>query len=198
MTDVSKRTGPLVIAAIIVLALALPHSRSLLEGQLVTHVLVQMPLLAVSGWLVGQAWWSSLEVRLRCWNAGGVPGLLAVMFVVLFWMLPRSVDGAVEQAHLEIAKFISLPLAGGLLAVSFSCAALLLRAAIKANVISMCLVLAWMYRATPVRLCTNYLASDQQHLGAAFALWGAALSIVWGTSLMFGSPPRKPVSDSVT
>jgi hypothetical protein len=170
--------------------MALPRSRSLLEGRLVAHVLIQMPFLVLPGWLVGQAWSSNLECRLRPWNAGGVPGLLAVMFVALFWMLPRSVDGAIEQAHLEIAKFISLPLAGGLLALSFSRAPLLLRGAVKANAISMCLVLAWVYHAAPVRLCTSYLASDQQHLGTAFALSAAALSVVWGTPLMLGFSRR--------
>jgi hypothetical protein len=161
VTDVRTRIGALVIAAIIVLVLVLPRSRSVLEGRLVTHVLIQMPLLVLSGWLVGHVWSMGLELWMRCWNAGGVPGLLAVMFVAPYWMLPRSVDGAIQQAHLEAGKFITLPLAGGVSALSFSRAPPLLRGAINANAISMCLVLAWVYHAAPVRLCTSCLGSDQ-------------------------------------
>lgn len=197
MTDFRKRAGALVIGAIIALALALPRSRSLLEGQLLTHVMIQMPLLVLSGWLVGQAWSGRLERLMQTWNAGGVPGLLAVIFIALFWMLPRSVDGAIRLPHLEVAKFVSLPLAGCLLALSFSRAPLLLRGAIKANVISMCLVLAWLYHAAPVRLCTSYLASEQQQLGVAFGSWAAALSIIWGASLVFGAAPPRNASSSL-
>jgi len=185
MTATRTRPSLLMIACFMVMALALPQIRELLEGQLATHVLIQMPLLASAGWLCGQAYSRSLERPMQCWNTGGVPGLLLVMFVLLFWMLPRSVDAAVAQLGFEIGKFISLPLAGGVLALSFPRAPILIRGAIKANVVSMCVVLAWLYSVAPIRLCTSYLAGEQHQLGRAFALCAAMLSIVWGASLMF-------------
>ena len=185
MIATRTRSSLLMIACIMVMALALPQIRELLEGQLATHVLIQMPLLASAGWLCGQAYSRSLERPMQCWNTGGVPGLLLVMFVLLFWMLPRSVDAAVAQLGFEIGKFISLPLAGGALTLSFPRTPILLRGAIKANVVSMCAVLAWFYSAAPTRLCTSYLESEQRQLGRAFALCAAMLSIVWGASLMF-------------
>ena len=184
MTATHTRSSVLLIACFMVMALALPQFRDLLEGQLATHVLVQMPLLVFAGWLCGQVYSRSLE-PMQCWNAGGAPGLLLVMFVLLFWMLPRSVDGAVAQVSFEIGKFISLPLSGGVLALSFRRAPTLLRGAIKANVVSMCVVLAWLYSVAPVRLCTSYLASEQHQLGLAFALCAAILSIAWGAPLLF-------------
>ena len=185
MTATHTRSSVLLIACFMVMALALPQFRDLLEGQLATHVLVQMPLLVFAGWHCGQVYSRSLERPMQYWNAGGVPGLLLVMFVLLFWMLPRSVDGAAAQVGFEIGKFISLPLAGGVLALSFPRAPILIRGAIKANVVSMCVVLAWLYSVAPIRLCTSYLASEQLQLGRAFALCAAMLSIVWGASLLF-------------
>lgn len=191
------RTASLIAASVLITAaLALPWTRNALEGQLATHVLVQMPLLAFAGWLVGYALRQALERPLQQWNEGGVPGLLFVGLSAAFWMFPRSVDGAVQQAGHELAKFVSLPIAGLALALSFPRAPVLLRGAIKGHVVSMCLVMAWLYSAAPTRLCTSYLASDQRWLGIGFALYGIALSIVWVAPLL-SSPTHQSMDRPV-
>jgi hypothetical protein len=73
------------------------------------------------------------------------------------------------------------------LAISFGRAHPLVAGAFKANLISMLAVLAWLYTATPVRLCNSYLKGDQERLGLAMAFLAVALAITWGTGLMFGS-----------
>ena len=82
---------------ILIVLLALPRTRGWLEADLIGHVLAQMPLLALAGWLVGDAFAPRLRQIGENWNQGGVAGLTLVIFTGLFWMLPRSVDGAVQQ-----------------------------------------------------------------------------------------------------
>jgi hypothetical protein len=174
----------------LIILLALPLSRTWLEASLVGHVLAQMPLLALSGWLFGAAFAPRLDKVMGRWNQCGVAGLTLVIITMLFWMLPRSVDTAVQYIGHEVLKFVSLPCAGAALALSFQRTNALLGGALKANLISMLGVLAWLYTAAPVRLCNSYLSSDQKMLGAGMALLAGALAISWGFGLLFG-PARR-------
>jgi hypothetical protein len=185
-----RRTAALVEAAVggaLITVLALPLSRMWLEASLVGHVLVQMPLLALSGWLVGTLFAPRLDKIVGRWNRGGIAGLALMIFTLLFWMLPRSIDRAVQDGGYELIKFMWLPCAGVALAVSFGRAHPVVAGALKANLISMLGVLAWLYTATPVRLCNSCLKGDQERLGLAMAFLAVALAITWGAGLMFGS-----------
>jgi hypothetical protein len=170
----------------LIAALALPFSRSSLEATLIGHVLVQMPLLAVSGWVSGSALERRLNKMMVRWNQFGITGFTLAILTMLFWMVPRSVDGAIEYTGYEIFKFVSLPCAGFALALSFPHGHALLAGAFKANLISMLGVLAWLYTAAPVRLCNSYIGSDQKMLGAGMALLAGVLAIHWGLGLLFG------------
>jgi hypothetical protein len=174
----------------LILALLLPMSRGRLEATLVGHVLVQMPLLASSGWFLGSALEPKLDKVMERWNRFGVAGLTLTIFTILFWMVPRSVDGAVAHSGYEAFKFVSLPGAGAALVVSLPRTYPLFAAVLKANLVSMMAVLAWAYTAAPVRLCNSYLVSDQKMLGAGMALLAGALAIYWGLGLLFGAQSR--------
>jgi hypothetical protein len=152
-----------------------------LERQMAAHVLLLLPALFAVGWFAGRAAASRWPSLLSCgWNEAGATGLLAALFAGAFWMLPRSLDWSLTEPLGEIAKFVSLPLLVGIpLALSWDRAPLLLRAFLKANAISMALTLAWLYSNAPVRLCTNYLAGQQEQLGKAFLWVAVGLAIVW-------------------
>jgi hypothetical protein len=171
----------------LIVASVLPFSRTWLEATLVGHVLVQMPLLALSGWLFGAAFSPQFDKVMGPWNRCGVPGLVLVIFTAAFWMLPRSVDSALQYTGYEVLKFLSLPTAGAAFAASFPRTHPLLGGVLKANLISMLGVLAWVYTAAPVRLCASYLGSDQKMLGMGMAVLAGVLSISWGIALLFGA-----------
>ncbi len=170
----------------LVALLALPAAREFLQHSLIGHVLVQMPLLTLSGWLLGGALAPRFAGAMQRWNRGGIAGLTLAIVTALFWMLPRSVDSAVQHAGYEAIKFASLPCAGFALALSFRRAHPLLRGVLKANLVSMLAVLAWFYGAAPVRLCNSYLKDDQSTLGLAMALVAGALAMAWSVGLFFG------------
>jgi hypothetical protein len=168
------------------MASALPFSRYWLEATLVGHVLVQMPLLALSGWLFGSALAPKLDRVVERWNRFGFAGFTLAIFTILFWMVPRSIDSAVAYPGYETFKFVSMPSAGAALAVSFPRTHPLLAGALKANLVSMAAVLAWVYTVAPVRLCNSYLSSDQKILGAGMVVLVGVLAIHWGGGLLFG------------
>jgi hypothetical protein len=186
---------PAAAGATLLVLLALPLLRLWLEASLVSHVLMQMPLLALSGWLLGAAIAPRLYKAMEQWNRCGIPGLALAVFTSLFWMLPRSVDGAVQYGGHEMLKFLTLPCVGAALALSLRRTHVLLAAILKANLVSMLGVLAWLYTAAPVRLCNSYLASDQRMLGVGMALLGCFLALNWALGLLFGPYAGRPTAE---
>jgi hypothetical protein len=170
----------------VIVASALPFSRHWLEATLAGHVLVQMPLLALSGWLFGSALGPKFGPVVERWNRFGLAGFTLAIFTILFWMVPRSIDSAVAYPGCEMFKFVSMPCAGAALALSFPRMHPVLAGALKANLVSMAAVLAWVYTVAPVRLCNSYLAGDQKMLGTGMAVLVGVLVIRWGGRLVFG------------
>ena len=179
--------GQAALATFLIFACAV--LRTPLEADPVPHMLLQLPLLAWAGWLLADAispiWPDAGLSRL---NDNGIPGLLIVLFAIAFWMLPRSIDGALTSIPVEIAKFITVPLLIGLpLRWSWYRASPLLRGVLKSNALSMLGVLAWLYSAAPVRVCNSYLVEDQKRLSIAFLGAAIGLAILWSARLFF--PP---------
>lgn len=169
--------------------LALPPVAAWFEATLSRHLLAQIPLLAVSGYLLGPVVARLLPRGLGAYNAGGVPGVLLAIFAVAFWMLPRSLDAALADPFMELAKFVSVPLFIGIpLALSWSRLHVVAKGFIWANLISMLAVLGWLYIASPVRLCNYYLLDQQQVVGWAMLLLAACITAYW-TSGAFVTRP---------
>lgn len=166
--------------------------RGVLESDPVTHVLVQLPLLAVAGALVADCF----SIDGGAWNRGGITSLLFALFAIAFWMLPRSIDAALTSPEVALAKFISIPLlVGAPLAMGWKRAHPLLRGFLKAQAISMLGILAFLYTHAPIRICNAYLRSDQERLGYGFLFAAFGLALLWIIPL-FG-PQRSTVPENL-
>jgi hypothetical protein len=164
--------------------LAWPPCARRLESQLVLHMLVQMPLLAASGYLVARG---LLRGRNPGWNVDGLPGLIVAVAVGMVWMLPRSMDTALASTAAELAKFATLPLLVGVpLAASWPRADPIARGFVLANLLSKLAVLGWLYAAAPVRVCNYYLATEQPVAAAALFAATALLGVGLGVRLVCG------------
>lgn len=163
--------------------------RGPLEASPLTHVLVQLPALALAGALTAPL----LTFGRGDWNRGGWACLLAAGFGIVFWMLPRGIDATQADMRWEAAKFVALPLLVGLpLAAGYARAHPLTRAVIKAQTVSMLAVMAFLYTHAPMRLCNAYLAEDQYRLGIGFLTLSFTLAAVWIAPLLF--PTRSQAS----
>lgn len=190
MKQVSADNGLLAIplGASLLAVLALPDVRQFYEAALVSHMLVQLPLLALAGWLMGKGLMTMVpESRSTSWNRGGITGLIIAIITLLFWMLPKSLDAALGDTGTEVAKFVMLPLCLGLpLALSWPRAHVLIRGLLKAQFISMLGVLSFLYTHAPVRICNNYLVGEQETAGLLMGGAAIALAAYWGSILVFG------------
>ncbi len=165
--------------------LALPLSRAWLESGLTTHMLLQIPLLVLAGWLIGKG---TLNQHFLSWNRTGVPGLLIAVFGILFWMIPRWLDASLSEPEWEVIKFITVPLLIGVpLGISWSRLTPFARAVVWTNSISMLVVLGWLYMAAPIRVCNNYLVNQQQDFGYTAMMLAVVIALYWVAVAFFGN-----------
>lgn len=181
-----RRLGPK-IALILFLVLLLPPCRRALLESMTAQMLVQIPLLAAVGYLLRDALPERLSAAIGRWNHHGITGLVLGTLASACWMLPRSLDAAVTEQSVAAAKFISVPLLIGLpFGLSWPCMGFVVRGVFLLELIASFFRLGWLYLVSPVRLCNNYLLSDQERLGSYMVAIGAALLIGIVCLLLWG------------
>lgn len=149
--------------------LFLPPVIELLESWMFTHMLVQIPLLIIVGLLFGKYVKHKSGQFFHKWNEHGIPGILLVYFVTMYWMIPRAMDEAIVLPYVELFKFISLPfLVGIVLYDSWPKLSGLAKVFLIFNYIPMFGIMAWLYIDSPIAVCNNYLESEQKVLGWGF------------------------------
>lgn len=169
------------------LLLIAPTILGALESSLITHVLLQFPLLAGIGILIGGKYKSSFEPLLRIYNRNGVAGILLSTFALIFWMIPRWLDASLTDPWIGVAKYASLLFLVGV-PLSWSWAALhpIARGVVKIEFLTMLFRLGWLYLISPERLCNSYLQVDQEYLGYGCLLVATALALTWLTPVFLG------------
>lgn len=166
--------------------LALPDVRRLAEATMVRHMLIQLPLLALAGWLLGRGI-KGIDGSLSGWNHRGIAGLVLVSVTAAIWMIPLSLDAALQNSWVETAKFLSIPLLTGVpLALSWPIAGFIVRGVFLVESTATAFRLGWLFLASPQRLCSNYLLDDQQRLGQMLLALGAAGAAILIWKLIFG------------
>ncbi|WHZ20356.1 MAG: hypothetical protein OJF55_002505 [Rhodanobacteraceae bacterium] len=175
------------VGAVLWAALAIPPVRHALESTMTMQMLVQILLLALSGWWLARAVPPRLGRHLASWDRSGISGLLLASLTGLVWMLPRMLDAALDEPVIELAKFLSVPvLMGAPIALSWPRAGFVVRGVVLTELTATAFRLGWMYLISPVRLCSNYLLDDQQQLGRCLLAIGAAIVLVLAWKLMWG------------
>lgn len=181
----TRYTAPL--AALLFLALALPPVRHALEASMTAQMLVQLPLLAGVGYLLGLLLPVRMAASLAQWNHRGVTGFVLASFASAYWMLPRLLDASLTEPTIAAAKFLSLPLLVGVaLAHSWPRSSFVVRGIFLLELIASLFRLGWLYLVSPVRLCNNYLIDDQQRLGQILIALGAILFLWIAARLLWG------------
>ena len=173
MSEGRSLREPLLLLAIISIALM----RKVFEQNLVSHMLLELPLLSVCGSLLARRFVHVFDRLGQTVDAGGATGVALALLIFAFWMLPRSIDQSLSSPLLELGKFVTLPIAGAALTLSWYRIPRLAIGILKCNLVSMLLVMSWIYTASPSRLCNSYLRGDQDLLGEMVGILGIALGV---------------------
>ena len=175
------------VAVILFVALLLPPLRHALESSMALQMLVQVPLLIGAGYLWRDSVPAPVAALIERWNQHGVTGLVLTTLAGAVWMLPRSLDAAVSEPWVAVAKFITVPLLIGLpLGLSWPHMGFVIRGVFLLELIATFFRLGWLYMVSPMRLCNNYLLDDQQRTGEYMLVIGAVIlagvfgKLLWG------------------
>ena len=170
--------------------LALPSMRATLEQSMPGHMLLQIPLLVLSGLWLASGLPPEVKRLIQRVNTYGVTGLALIVVTALFWMLPRHLDAALDEPAYEVAKFLMLPLLVGLpLHLSWRRLTVIGRGLVWSNLVAMLWVLSWLYLAAPVRVCNNYLIDEQTLVGRLLLLLGFLIATVLAVRPFISSSP---------
>jgi hypothetical protein len=178
---------PAAVAAALLLALALPPVRHALEASMTAQMLVQLPLLAAAGYVLGRVIPVRVGASVAGWNYHGITGMVLASFASAYWMLPRLLDASVTEPAMAAAKFLSVPLLVGVaLAQSWPRSSFVVRGVFVLELLATLFRLGCLYLISPLRLCNNYLLDDQQRLGQLLIAAGAALFLWIAGKLLWG------------
>lgn len=164
--------------AVVVVA-AIPPARGFLEGSMALHMLVQVPLLVLSGYGLSAALPGRFRQTLQSFNAHGTTGWALASLVLAFWMLPRALDAAVALPVVDAAKFAGLLLAGLSIRLSLAASGTVVQLFFVGNWAWMTATAGLLYVETPERLCNAYLSADQAATGYGLIGLALAISALW-------------------
>ncbi|HYG85599.1 MAG TPA: hypothetical protein VD978_05005 [Azospirillum sp.] len=171
------------------LMLAAPPVRTAAEADMSLHMLVQIPLLMVAGWLLAGALRPPAWFRLA--DEGGWAGTLVAVLAASYWMVPRVLDAALVDLRFEFLKFVGLPLlVGAPLRWSWPRLSALGRGFVITNMLSMTAFVGWLYVAAPVRVCVYYMAEQQVMAGKLLLAATAAAGLLFFLRCLVGPAER--------
>lgn len=175
---------------LLLIFLVIPPVANFMESVMAIHMHMQMPMLVIAGLLMARFFQKRFSWFFEKWNQDGIPGIILFTIIMVYWMLPRSMDEALTVTSVEVFKFISIPFLAGIpLRDSWK----KLESKGKNTVIIFFTLaffgLGWLYIQSPVQLCNNYLVIDQLTLGWAFLLTAIGM-VVYLLYLTFVDPTK--------
>lgn len=167
--------------------LILPPVAEVSESVMFVHMHMQMPLLVFAGSLMAPFFQKRFPWFFERWNQNGLPGIMLVLIIWIYWMLPRSMDEAVTIQSVELFKFFSLTFLAGIpLRDSWKKLGVAGKDIIYIILTIIFIFLAFMYLGANEQICNNYLKVEQQTVG-----WGslamAVCLIIYLLQIMFGN-----------
>lgn len=167
------------------LFLMLPPVITLTESIMSIHMHMQMPLLAIAGMLMTPLLQEKFPHFFNKWNGNGIAGMTLVMIIVVYWLIPRTMDEALMIPYVEVFKFISWPfLVGVPLRDSWRKLSTFGQGFIFISISIIFGFMAWLYIASPNQLCNNYLIIEQRALGWGFLLIAVCI-VIYFLQLIF-------------
>lgn len=169
----------------VAVALSVPPLRIMIEQSMAWHMVFQMPLLALGGWLSARAIPPSFSIRgWASFNHFGLTGFMAAQAIVAYWMLPSAIDRAVVLPWVDALKLLTLFITGMLLADAFRRAPGALQLFFMGYWVSMMAWLGMYFATTDLRLCNAYSLQSQSNTGWGLLALGTTLGTVWAISLL--------------
>ena len=169
---------------ILYIFLMLPPVAHLAESIMSIHMHIQMPLLGIVGLLMTPFLQQKFPNFFTKWNSNGVPGIILFMIIIIYWLIPMTMDEALTVPVVEVFKFISWPFFVGVpLRDSWKKLNKFGKSFVFISISFIFGLMAWLYIASPNQICNNYLIVEQRALGWGFLIIAACIMLYFIQSL---------------
>lgn len=145
--------------------LGIPFMRNLFESYMILHMHMQMMLLLLVGILVYPFIKRVIPKLFSFYNQSGLPLMIIFLALLIFWMLPRTMDEALDLWYYELFKFISIPFMGIVLRDSIPKIKSAMRIIFMLVISIILSVTGLLYMFSDSQLCNSYLIADQISVG---------------------------------
>jgi hypothetical protein len=173
--------GTLMIAV----GLSLPPFRALIEQSMFMQMVIQMPLLFIGGaWLNTFSGPKLLANYLSKWNVFGLTGFMLAQMVLIYWILPISIDRAVVIPPVDVAKVLTLIVAGYLVGDALHRSPAALQLFFIGYFAAMMIWLGMYFIYTDMRLCNAYSLSSQYWTGYGLCTLSLAVVSYWSFGVL--------------
>lgn len=171
-------------STVVAVAMSVPPLRSVIEQSMAWHMVFQMPLLVLGGWLSARALPPNLSIQYWAgFNQFGLTGFMVAQVIVAYWMLPLAIDRAVVLPAADALKLLTLFASGMLLADAFKRAPGELQLFFMGYWLSMMAWLGVYFATTELRLCNAYSLQSQVNTGWGLLALGITLGAAWTVSV---------------
>jgi hypothetical protein len=176
----SFRACLLIALVLIAASFSIPPVRVFLERSMFLQMVIQIPMLFIGGALLSGLARPAVGIPIwRYINLYGLSGFMMAQMILLYWMLPISIDRAVVFPLVDLVKICTILIAGLLVGESLQKSPSALQLFFIGYFIAMLAWLGYYFVTTEFRLCNAYSLSSQQNTGygligldlITFALW---------------------------
>lgn len=181
--------------------------RGWLEQSMATHMLLQLPALALAGWLLPGA--RPALGRLAPFDLQGLSGFTLAMLVTSCTMVPRALELAALSWPIDALKLVAVFAAGAVLRGSFQRSNRIVQLFFIGNFCAMTAIVGMLYQDQPRQLCNVYTIADQAIAGIGLVVAACLTALAWcvhnvralleaGTAAPSASPSITPPTEEAT
>lgn len=173
-------------------------ARALAEATMLRHMVLVFPCLLIAGWWAAQALGERTRAATAPYDVLGLPALIFVSSALTVWMIPNAMDMAKASLGVDVAKTLSLFVAGGALRLVSWHAGLITQLFFVGNWVTMTVYLGVLFQSLPSRLCNAYRIDDQANAGVGLVLLGAVGGGAWTIHAYMRASSPSPQASSPT
>jgi hypothetical protein len=161
------------IGVALLVLLWIPPVRAWIEGSMLHHMLLGVPLTVAAGAAFARPRMTST------WNPAGVPGAVVALGLSAAVMVPRVLDAAVQSITADAIKMLMGVGAGLAITMSWHALGVLGQAFVIGNVGWMLGAAGLLLQQAPERLCVTYLQGDQRRAGVGLVVMAILIVAGW-------------------
>jgi len=173
---------------ILAIGLSVPPFRFLIEQSMFVQMVIQMPLLFIAGALLNRLSISKNITNIfGYWNVFGLTGFMLAQNILIYWMLPISIDRAVIMPLVDVVKVLTMILAGFFVGDALNKSPAALQLFFSGYFVAMMIWLGMYFIYTDARLCNAYSLNSQYWTGYGLCAISVMVAAYWSYRVLKNS-----------